>query len=117
MKELIISLIGAAVTGFLGFIGKKIIDFLQEKYDIHIKKETVETCVKAVEQLYQDLQGVEKLERCKTNVIQMLNQKGIEISELELDMFIEAAVAELNYERLWGEKSENQSSKIGFEVK
>ena len=103
MKELLISLIGAAVTGLLGFIGKKLLDFFEEKYDIHIKKETVETCVKAVEQLYHDLQGPEKLERCKTNVIQMLAQKGIEITELELDMFIEAAVAQLNAKRLWGE--------------
>ena len=107
MKELLISLIGAAVTGLLGFIGKKILDFFEAKYEIHIKKETAETCVKAVEQLYHDLQGPEKLERCKTNVIQMLAQKGIEISELELDMFIEAAVAQLNAKRLWGEENGN----------
>ena len=102
MKELIIGLIISAITGFCGFIGKKILDFVEEKYNIHIKKETAETCVKAIEQLYHDLQGCEKLERCKTNVIQMLNQKGIEISELGLDMYIEAAVAQMNTGRLWG---------------
>ena len=80
MKELLISLIGAAVTGLLGFIGKKILDYLESKYEIHIKKETVKTCVEAVEQLYHDLQGPEKLERCKANVIQMLQQKGVEIT-------------------------------------
>ncbi|MBQ9599826.1 MAG: hypothetical protein IJR33_08485 [Clostridia bacterium] len=107
MKELIISLIGAAVTGLFGFIGKKILDYLESKYEIHIKKETVKTCVEAVEQLYHDLQGPEKLERCKANVIQMLQQKGVEITELELNMYIEAVVGRFNYERLWGAANGN----------
>ena len=106
MREILfstlITAIAGAVAGALGYVGLKIKEYAEEKYNIHIKKETVETCVKAIEQLYHDLQGCEKLERCKTNVIQMLAQKGIEITELELDMFIEAAVAQLNFQRLWG---------------
>jgi len=108
MREIIFSTIITAIAGAvasaLGYIGLKIKGYVEEKYNIHIKKETVETCVKAVEQLYHDLQGCEKLERCKTNVMQMLAQKGIEITELELDMFIEAAVAQLNFKRLWGDE-------------
>ena len=100
--QTIITAIAGAIAGALGYIGLKIKGYVEEKYNIHIKKETVETCVKAVEQLYHDLQGPEKLERCKTYVMQILAQKGIEITELELDMIIEAAVAQLNFKKLWG---------------
>ena len=107
MREIIFStlstIISAALAGALGYIGLKLKNYVEEKYNLHIKKETAETCVKAVEQLYHDLQGCEKLERCKTYVLQILAQKGIEITELELDMLIEAAVAQLNFKRLWGE--------------
>ena len=100
--QTVIAAIASGVAATLGYIGLKIKGYVEEKYNIHIKKETAEQCVKAVEQLYHDLQGCEKLEKCKTNVIQMLAQKGIDITDLELDMFIEAAVAEMNFERLWG---------------
>lgn len=102
MKELLFSVVSAAILGLFGFIGKKITDYFESKYEVHIKKETVKTCVEAVEQLYHDLQGPEKLERCKTYAVQMLQQKGIEITELELTMFIEAAVSRFNFKRLWG---------------
>lgn len=106
MREIIfqtvITAIAGAVAAVLGYIGLQIKKVFEEKMNLHIKKETAEQCVKAVEQLYHDLQGPEKLERCKTYVMQILAQKGIEITELELDMIIEAAVAQLNFKRLWG---------------
>lgn len=106
--QTLITAIAGAIAGALGYIGLKIKSFVEEKYNLHIKKETAETCVKAVEQLYHDLQGCEKLERCKTYVIQILNSKGIDITDLELDMLIEAAVAQLNFKRLWGDSDDDK---------
>ena len=55
------------------------------------------TCDKAVEQLYHDLGGPEKLEKAQEGIRQMLEEKGIPISALEMDMLIESVVAEFNY--------------------
>lgn len=82
-----------AVLGFVGIAVKKIIaNFTTDK----TKESVVKTCVNAAEQLYKDLHGEEKLAKVKENIVEMLNEKGITISEIEMDMLIEAAVAEIN---------------------
>ena len=96
------TIVYALLTAIAGFIATKIKAIYEAKCDDETKKRVVRSCVKAVEQLYNDLGGAEKLERAKTNIIQILEQKGIMISELELDMLIEEVVAEFNFERLWG---------------
>lgn len=89
----IVSLLAAAAA-FLGNQMKR----LYEKYINDRKKEAVvRTCVKAVEQLYHDLSGPEKLLKAQEGVVQMLNEKGIPISELEMNLLIEAVVSEFNY--------------------
>ena len=50
-----------------------------------------------MEQLYHDLGGPEKLEKAKASAVEMLNEKGIPITDLELSMLIESAVSEFNY--------------------
>lgn len=78
---------------FCRYSGEKIIaKFTTDK----TKEAVVRTCVNAAEQLYKDLHGAEKLAKVKENIIEMLNEKGITISEIEMDMLIEAAVAEIN---------------------
>ena len=86
----------ALLTALAGFIGTQI----KKSYENHVNDETkqkvVATCVKAVEQLYQDLNGEEKLNKAKENIVAMLSTKGIEITDIEIDMLIESCVAELN---------------------
>lgn len=89
----IVSLVAAAAA-FLGNQLKR----LYEKYiNDKTKQSVVRTCVKAVEQLYHDLGGPEKLEKAKASAVEMLNEKGIPITDLELSMLIESAVSEFNY--------------------
>lgn len=95
-----LTIVYAVLTAFAGFIASQIKRIYQEKVDNQTKKDVVETCVKAVEQLYRDLHGAEKLEKAKENIVAMLNQKGIEISDIEMDMLIEAVVAEFNFNDL-----------------
>lgn len=89
--------IAAALTALAGFVGAQ----LKKLYEKHINDKTkeavVRTCVKAVEQLYHDLSGPEKMQRAQEGVVQMLNEKGIPISELEMNLLIEAVVSEFNY--------------------
>lgn len=97
----IVSLVAAAAA-FLGNQLKR----LYEKYiNDKTKQSVVRTCVKAVEQLYHDLGGPEKLKKAQEGVRQMLEEKGIPISELEMNLLIESAVAEFNY-GLGGKKRE-----------
>ena len=86
----------AVLTALAGFFGAKIKKILEEREIGEEKRKIAETVVKAVEQLYRDLDGAEKLEKAKENIVEMLQIRGIEISEIELNMLIEATVAEFN---------------------
>lgn len=86
----------ALLTAFAGFIGAQIKKIYENHVNDETKEKVVATCVKAVEQLYHDLNGEEKLNKAKENIVAMLSTKGIEISDIEIDMLIESCVAEMN---------------------
>lgn len=70
------------------------------------KSIVVKDCVKCVEQIYKDLHGDDKKAECENIIVQLLYEKGITITQTELDVMIEAAVQELNKTK--------QSGTIGF---
>ena len=90
-------IIAAAVTALAGFLGAQLKSLYQKHVNDKTKESVVRTCVKAVEQLYHDLGGPEKLEKAKEGIEEMLNEKGIPITELEMNLLIEAVVSEFNY--------------------
>ena len=82
-----------AIAGYLGVVVKN----LYQKYvNDSTKKAVVKTCVQAVEQLYKNLHGEEKYNKVVESVAEMLNEKGITITDIEMKMLIEAAVGEFN---------------------
>lgn len=89
----IVSLLAAAAA----FVGAQLKRLYEKYINDKTKQSVVRTCVKAVEQLYHDLGGPEKLEKAKASAVEMLNEKGIPITDLELSMLIESAVSEFNY--------------------
>ena len=100
MWELIQSNILEIVVTFLTAFTTYIATRFKKKYEEHIntleKQKIVKTVVNAIEQLYKDLDGPTKKEKAKENIILMLNEKGIVITELEMDMMIEAVVNGFN---------------------
>lgn len=80
------------ITGVSTFVLSKI----KEKINTETKKDVVKTTVKFVEQVYKDLHGEEKLQIAKENALELLNEKGIHITELELTAMIESVLAEFN---------------------
>lgn len=68
----------------------------EEKEAQEMKLATVKTCVNAIEQTRRDIHGEEKLAACLEGAKEMLAIKGIEASEFELKMLIEAELAEQN---------------------
>lgn len=82
-----------AVAGYIGLALKK----LYTKYvNDKTKESVVKTVVQGVEQIYKDLHGEDKLAMAFEAATEMLSEKGITITDFELRMMIEAAVAEFN---------------------
>lgn len=82
-----------AIAGYLGIVVKRI----YEKYiNDKTKQAVAKTVVQAVEQIYNDLHGDEKLNMALQSMSEMLAKKNIHTSELEMRMLIESAVAEFN---------------------
>lgn len=82
-----------AITAFVGVAVKR----LYEKYiNTQIKKDVVKDCVKAVEQIYKDLHGEEKYNKAVEYISEILEQKGINITELEIKMLIESVCHSFN---------------------
>lgn len=82
-----------AIGSYLGIWAKK----LYTKYvNDKTKQAVAKTVVQAVEQLYKDLRGEEKLEKALEAAADMLTERGITVTDLELRILIEAAVGEFN---------------------
>ena len=84
------------VTAVAGYIGIAIKTVYQKYVNDKTKEKVVHTVVKAVEQLYSGLDGSERYYEAIKNIRLMLDEKGIPITELEIEMLIEAAVKEMN---------------------
>ena len=82
-----------AIAGWLGIVIKNLV---QKYINDKTKKDVAKNAVKFVEQVYKDLHGDEKLNEALTAASAMLAEKGITITDLELRVLIEAAVAEFN---------------------
>lgn len=93
----ILPVVLAALTALAGYIGTRLKGIYEKYVNDKTKEAVVRTCVKAAEQLYHDLSGAEKLARAQEGVVEMLNEKGIPISELEMNLLIESVVSEFNY--------------------
>lgn len=92
LQPIIMNAAVVILTAIGSYVGLKVKTFVKEKADTDTKKKVVETTCKYVEQIYKDLDGATKLEKAKDNILAQLNEKGISISELELDILIEATV-------------------------
>jgi LL-H family phage holin len=96
MKDIIMQIIPIV----LATIGTFLIGLIKAKYSQYVntdtKKEIAMITVRYVEQVFTALHGKDKLEKAKSTFVEMLNEKGIKISESEIDMLLEAAVNQMN---------------------
>lgn len=84
------------ITAIAGFFATAVRSLYKKYVNNKTKQDVVKTVVKAVEQLYKDLHGEDKLNKALENASDMLAIEGITVSEFELRMLIEAAVGEFN---------------------
>ena len=88
--------LGTVITAIVGYLGVKIKSLLEKWTQDKMMRDAAETCVRAVEQLYKDLHGAEKFQVCVNNLTEMLAEKGIHVTDLEIKMLVESAVQKLN---------------------
>lgn len=90
--SILLPAVATLLAGWLAIVGNKIKATYTEKVNTETKKEVVEATVKYVQQVYNALDGAEKLEKAIDRASVILTEKGIPISEAELTMLIESAV-------------------------
>ena len=82
-----------AIAGAVGIVAKNI---YKRVTNDQTKRDVADMCVKAVEQIYKNLTGSERYDTCVEAIAEMLDEKGIKTTELEVKMLIESAVGEFN---------------------
>lgn len=96
MKDIIMQIIPIV----LATVGTFLIGLIKAKYSQYVntdtKKEIAMLTVRYVEQVFTALHGKDKLEKAKSTFVEMLNEKGIKVSETEINMLLEAAVHKMN---------------------
>jgi hypothetical protein len=97
----ILSMVITAVVGAVGtalglFFKRLYTNTIGDKIKLDTVKEIARVVVKFVEQVYKDIHGEEKMEEALEAFAEMLNNKGITISELEMRVYLESALAEFN---------------------
>lgn len=84
------------IMGIAGYIGIVLKNLATKYVNDKTKRDVAKTAVQFVEQVYKDVHGDEKLNAAFAAASEMLAEKGIYISELEMRVLLEAAVAEMN---------------------
>ena len=92
----LVPVLGTIITAVVSYIGVKLKAMLEKLAADKTKRDAAETCVRAVEQLYKDLHGEDKFNKCVESLTAMLEEKGIAVTDLEIRMLIESAVQKLN---------------------
>lgn len=90
--QAVLEILAAILTIIGAYLGTKAKSLLNDK----TKRNVAETCVLFVEQVYKDLHGEEKLSVAISSFSEMLAEKGIHCSELEMRALLEAAIGSFN---------------------
>ena len=96
INEYGMQLMYAIITAIAGYIGIVLKNLAKKYFNDKTKKEVAKNAVQFVEQVYKNLYGAEKLTEALVAASEMLAEKGITVTDLELRVLVEAAVAEFN---------------------
>ena len=91
-----VQLLYLVITGIAGYLGLVAKDLATKYINDKIKRAIAKTVVQFAEQVYKDLHGEDKLNAAMAAFSDMLAERGIHVSELEMRVLLEAAVAEFN---------------------
>ena len=86
-----IELLYTIITTVLTYVGLRVKTLYEKHVNDSIKKNIIEDTVKYVEQLHSDKTSKEKHDIAKENILNLLAEKKITITDLELEVLIESA--------------------------
>lgn len=86
----------AIITAIAGYIGIVVKNLVTKYINDKTKQSVAKSAVQFVEQVYKDMHGEDKLKAALAAASEMLAEKGITVTDLEMRVLIEAAVAEFN---------------------
>jgi len=92
----LVSIAVTIVMAIAGWVGTKLGRAIDEQKNAKQIREIVEHTVRYVEQVAKAMGSEEKLELAKARVIEYAESKGLRISQIEIEILIEAFVNELN---------------------
>ena len=96
----LLEIINVILVGVVTFIGTKIKTIYEEHINDKTKKEIVKATVEYVEQINKTLEikktSEEKFNQAKEKAIEWLSEKGINISDTEIEILIESCVNAFN---------------------
>lgn len=95
----VLNLCVAVLVAFVGVLTRYAVTYLNNKgvlAKLQTNKELVRIVVDATEQTYKTLDGGQKLDMAKIELVKLMNEKNLKISEKEIDMLIESLVKEMN---------------------
>lgn len=92
LVDILLPLLATFLTGLFTYIGTRLKKVYEQKVTTDTAKTVVADVVQFVQQVYKDLDGEEKLQKALTEASTILTEKGITISETELNMLIESSV-------------------------
>ena len=92
MNQYGISLVHSIAVAIISYVSIEIKKVYKKYINDKTKIEVIKTVSQAINQMYPNTSGEEKLNKVITNSEEILKEKGIIISDLELRMYIESTV-------------------------
>ena len=89
-------ILGILVVALFGWLGKTARKGRDKILDTELKESIARTAAQFVEQAWKNLHGEEKLQKALETAAVLLRKKGIQFDAEEMEILIEAAVAEFN---------------------
>ncbi len=99
LSDILVESAMAILVALVGWITREAIAYFKKKGLTEIlsqKQYLVDIAVRSIEQIYINEDGPKKLEKAKITALELLSKNGIEITQAELDNFIESSVNAMN---------------------
>lgn len=96
LQPFVVDAIVAVVGIVASYVGITVKQLYSKYVDSKEKENVVQHTVNYVEQVFKDVHGEEKFNAAMDKIIELLNEKGIQFTESELQILIESAVNGFN---------------------
>lgn len=90
--DMLLPVLATILTAVGTYVATRIKTLYTNKVNDETTKKVVESTVRYVQQVYKDLDGSAKLQKAIEQASQILESKGMTISEAEINMLIESCV-------------------------